>query len=148
MATLTAQRGLVTQSSELTRPEGALEVADNIIIDKDNTIQQRRGFREYSQLLSSRSKQLLTYKNRVMVHYAQTLAYDSSGAGAFVNFNGSYNELITGLRIKSLETNGNFYFTTDEGIKKISVKNIDDLATATIVNAGAVEAIDLEANLS
>lgn len=74
------------------------------------------------------------------------MAYDSSGAGAFVNFSGNYNELINGLRIKALETNGNFYFTTDLGIKKISVKNIDDLATATIVNAGAVEAIDLTAN--
>lgn len=143
MARLLANRGLVTSSSELTRTEGALSIADNICVDFDNTVQQRRGFKEYSQLLAQSPKQLLTYKNKLLVHYDTLLAFDSTNTGTFVNFSGDFEELVPGLRIKGLETSGNFYFTTNEGIKKISSKTEADIATTAIVNAGAVKAIDL-----
>lgn len=143
---LTAARGLVTNPSELTTPDGSLVKANNVIIDRDNIIEQRRGLKEYSQLLSSPPKQLLTYKSQIIAHYENLLAFDN-GTGLFTNFNGTYNELETGLRIKSLEANGNLYFTSSEGIKKISVKNASELPTANIINAGAVEAVDLSGRL-
>jgi len=143
MARLTLQRGLVTSVSELTRADGAAVVMDNVVIDLENSVQQRRGFREYSQLLSSPSKQVTTYKNRIIAHYENILAFDN-GSGLFTNFAGNYEELVSGLRIKALEANGNFYFTTKEGVKKISVKNASDLTASTpIINAGAAKAIDL-----
>lgn len=147
MPRLLANRGLITSSSELTRPEGALTIADNCIIDFDNTIQQRRGFKEYSQLLAQSPKQILAYKNKILTHYDTKLAYDSNDTGTFVDFAGDYSELISGLRIKGLETSGNFYFTTTEGIKKISAETAEDIASSSIVNAGAVKAIDLTGSL-
>jgi hypothetical protein len=142
MSRLTASRGLVTSSNELSRADGSLTKADNIVIDLDNVIEQRRGFKEYSQLLGTSPKQLLTYKSQILVHYEDTLAFDN-GDGVFTNFTGSYSELDAGLRIKSLEANGNLYFTTSEGIKKISAKTVADISTSTIINAGAAEAVDL-----
>lgn len=145
MSVLTASRGLITQASELTRPDGALSKADNAVIDFDNVIQQRRGFKDYSQVLATPPKQLLTYKNKVLVHYGQTLAADYLSGGSFSAFLGSYAELVPGLRIKYLETNGNLYFTTKDGVKKVSVKSASDLASAKVTQAGGIKAIDLTA---
>lgn len=142
---LTAARGLVTSRNELTRPDGALVKADNVVIDYDNTIQQRKGYKEYSGLFSSAPKQSFTYKSRILSHYAETLSFDN-GSGTFSDFSGNYSELLSGLRVKALEANGNLYFTTSNGIKKISVKNVSDLSTSTeIMSAGAAEANDLTA---
>jgi hypothetical protein len=50
------------------------------------------------------------------------------------------------LRIKYFELNSNLYFTTSEGIKKISAKSASDFTTSSgfIRNAGAVKALGLE----
>lgn len=145
MAVLTSSRGLVTQPNELTRADGALSVADNVVIDYDNTIQQRRGLAQYETLASS-PKQLMTYKNQLLVNYASSVAYDN-GSGTFTAFMGSFEELVPGLRMKFLETNANFYFTTSQGIKKISVLSAADFPTAVVTDAGGVKAIDLSATL-
>lgn len=78
-----------------------------------------------------------------MAHHGETLSYDIASSGAFGTFNGDYSELIEGLRLKSLETNGNLYFTSSTGVKKISSATKDDIPTTTIVNAGASKAADL-----
>jgi hypothetical protein len=146
MARLTAARGLVTSPNELSVPEGSLVVADNIVLDFENTIQQRRGFKEYSNLFNSVAKQLFTYKNRILAHYEDTIAFDN-GSGTFTDLSGTFNEMIAGFRMKALETSGNCYFTTDNGIKKISVASAADLSSTTILNAGAAKAIDLSGRL-
>ena len=143
MSRLTSARGLVTSSSEIARADGALSVADNVTIDYENVIQQRRGYKEYSPLLPSVAKQVFTYKSKVLNHHGTSLSFDSSTAGTFIDFPGTYTELAPGLRIKSLEANGNFYFTTYDGVKVISVKSSSDFPTATIKTSGAVEASDL-----
>lgn len=139
---LTANRGLVTSPSELTQPEGSMAVADNIVVDFENIAQQRRGFKEYSNVFDDAAKQIFTYKNRLIAHYETSLAFDS-GSGTFTDFTGTFSELIQNFRIKTLETSGNCYFTTSNGVKKISVKSVSDLGTTTILNAGAAKAIDL-----
>lgn len=143
-------RGLRTfQHSFSEVPEGALILADNCVIDRDGVIQPRRGMNLYGDTLgvssSNRAKQLLTYKNRVIRHYSTLLEYDD-GSGTFTSFNGSYTEPETGLRMRGLEVNGNFYFTTNEGIKKISATSASELSSASgyITNAGGVKAIDIE----
>jgi hypothetical protein len=144
MPVLTAQRGLVTSASELTRPDGALTVADNCNIDYDNTIQKRRGFKDYNAVaLAFAAKQLFTYKNNLLVYYGQSIAYDVASSGAFTAFGGTYEPLIEGLRLKGLETNGNFYFTTNTGIKKLSAATADDISISTISDAGGVKAADI-----
>jgi len=152
MATLKRAAGLVTFPNEVEKREGALEVADNVVIDADNIIESRRGFNDYGDAFPSsddRAKQLLTYKDRVIRHYDSTIQFDSNGNGVFSDFNGTFNELEAGLRIKSQEANSNLYFTENSSIKKISARTSADFTTATgfVEDAGGVKAIDVDADL-
>lgn len=138
--------GLITSPNELARDEGALIQAENVIIKRDGIIEQRRGFNLYGSQLaspSSRVKQLTTYRNRIIRHFEDTLQFDSNGTGTFLDFVGSFMETEAGLRMKFIESNGNFYFTTSEGIKKISARSATDLLTVNPTSAGAIKAVDL-----
>lgn len=148
MPVLTAARGLWTENNELARQDGALSVADNVNIDYDGVIQQRRGFNDYSSPEFSDSvRQLFTYKNSLLVNYGTKIAADLLSSGAFSDFNGTYLPLINGLRLKGLQANGNFYFTSSTGIKKISALNAEDIPTTNITDAGGVKANDLSGNV-
>jgi hypothetical protein len=141
--------GLNTSPNVLDRPDGSLVAASNVIIKRDGIIEPRRGFHLFGNQLPSstdRVKQLATYQQRILRHFEQTLQYDSSGSGDFLSFAGSFVEAQTGLRIKFIESNGNFYFTTADGIKKISAKSNSQFTTDSgyITDAGAVKAVDLQ----
>ena len=148
MSVLTINRGLVVSPNELARPDGAAEILDNCVIDFDNVIQSRRGFGEFGNKTDDDTvvKQLLTYKGRILRHFSNKLSFDSDGNGTFLNFSGVYSELVERLRIKYFELNSNLYFTTSEGIKKISATSASDFTTSAgfITNAGAVKALSLE----
>jgi hypothetical protein len=120
--------------------------ADNVVIDRDDIVESRRGFNFFSDfgVGTDRAKQLLQYKDRILVHYNNKLLFENS-LKEFSEFSGDYNEVYTGHRIKGLENKGNFYFTTDEGVKKISAKNSSQFTTSSgyITNSGAARALDL-----
>lgn len=149
--------GLNYSPNNLSLPEGSLVIADDVIVRRDNVVESRRGYNEYSEgfgLTSDRSKQLLTYKDRILNHYTNKLAFDSGFKDAddkaiFYDFSGSYTETQTGLRIKYTEANKNLYFTTDKGIKKISARTAADFTTASgyITDAGGTKSLDFTAIL-
>lgn len=136
---------------------GSLTKASNVIIKRQSIIEPRRGFKLYDEAFgtsSDRAKQLLAYKGRLLKHYSNILAFDTAtvnidGEEIFNNFSGTYSEVQDGLRIKSIESNKNLYFTTADGIKKISAATADDLSTASgyITQAGAIKAVDLTSEL-
>lgn len=153
--------GLNYSPNNLALPEGSLVSANDVIIRRDNVVESRRGFKEYSEnfgISSDRSKQLIFYKDRILNHFASTLQYstdtqNSDGKEIFNDFNGTYQELNDDgdpIRIKSIEANKNLYFTTTEGIKKISAVTGADFTTdpGFIRDAGAVKAIDFTATLN
>lgn len=141
-------RGLYVFQNLLSEvPEGALTTADNVIFDRNGVVEPRRGFAQYGNTFGTgvdRAKQLMVYKNRILRHFNSTLQYDN-GSGTFTSFAGSYSETEPGLRIKSVESNGNFYFTTSDGVKTISAANASEFTPAAeyIRDAGAVEALDV-----
>jgi hypothetical protein len=141
--------GLVTYTSEVTAPEGALVQADNVNVDEANVITPRRGFDDFLNSLglddNLRTKQLLQYKSRVIRHVGDKLQYESGNS--FLDFSGSYLELAEGLRIKYKGSNGNLYFTTRQGIQKISARNANEFSQSPnyVVPAGAIKAYDLSA---
>jgi len=152
--------GLVKQPNQLdpqSTPPGSLTVASNVIIKRDNVIESRRGYKLYGTAMSSpsdRAKQLMTYKGRILRHYSNKLEFDTlindvDGNSIFNAFAGNYLEPQTGRRIRFIEANGNFYFTTDQGIKKISAKTAADFTTSSgfITQAGGIKALDVSANL-
>ena len=147
--------GLSFSQNPLELPLGSLTEASNCIIRRDDIIESRRGYKIYDTGFGSpsdRAKQLATYKNRILVHYSNKLAFDTgttddAGLAIFDDFSGTYSETQSGLRIKSIESNGNFYFTTSEGIQKISAASASDLTNTSgfITPAGGIKAIDLTA---
>lgn len=139
--------GLNRQPNQLEVPPGSLTVAKNVNITRQDVIEPRRGFQLYGDSFGSISdvtKQLFSYKLRILRHYSNVLQFDD-GSGNFSDFSGSFSEAQTGLRTKSAEMNGNLYLTSSDGIKKISALTAADLTTASnvVVNAGAIPAIDV-----
>jgi hypothetical protein len=136
--------GLHTFRNELTVPDGAMKIADNVIIDRDGVVESRRGFQGYANFgeLNDRAKQLLQYKDRILLNYDDKLLFEDS-TGDFQEFAGSYSH-VNSNRMRYLENKGNLYFTTSEGIKKISAKSSREFTTneGYIYNAGAVRGLD------
>lgn len=147
-------RGLYSHPNLLSEvPEGALVRANNVVIDRDSVIEPRRGFAKYGTDMpndADRANQLMTYKNRILRHYGSQIQYDSDGNGTFQLFDGTYEEVETGLRIKYAEANSNLYFTTSDGVKKISARSASDFTTATgfIRDAGAPNALDVTGSIN
>lgn len=215
--------GLYTFPNHLSSvPPGALIKASNVVINRDNIAESRRGFKLYGNTMGASSTltahQLLNYKNRLIRHYGAgagtTLEYDSDGSGTFTAFSVIFNgdthsntvvdsiastaelevgmfvsgsgiaagtiiasitnntslvlsitastsltatpltygwniaEVTSGLRIKSVESNGNLYFTSSEGIRKISILNTSGYSSALITPAGGVKALDVRLTLN
>lgn len=153
-ATLQAT-GLRTSPNPLTVSQGGLSEASNVIMVRDNIIEQRRGFRLYGTQAENQIKQLMQYKGRLLRHEGTNLDFDTqilneNEQSIFDTFAGSYSEVEPGLRIKSIDANGNFYFTTSDGIKKISAVSADEFVTSAgyITNAGGVKAINGSARIA
>lgn len=144
--------GLATFKNELTRIPGSQKIANNIVIDKDDTAEPRRGFNDYGTVLpetDDRVKQLLRYKGRILRHFDSIIQYDSDGSGVFESFAGTYDEVETNFRIKYQEANSNLYFTTATGVKKISARSSSDFTTNSgfITDAGVAEALDIQGSV-
>lgn len=141
-------KGLYTFGNELNQPEGSLSIADNINIDEPNVVTQRRGFGDYADLIDDPNihiRQLLVYKDTLLRHYNNKIEYFNGST--FSQFNGNYYELDPDIRLKYVEANSNFYFTTSEGIKKISALSASEFTTDAgyITNAGVPAALDTSA---
>lgn len=156
--TLLKAKGLHTDHNQLSAiPEGSLSVANNVIIDSEDIIEPRRGFAKYGNnfgIAEDRAKQLLVYKDRILIHYNNVLIFNdnphnSVDDGNFLSFDGDFAELEAGRRIRGFESNKNYYFTTADGIKKISAKTADDFSTdpGYIIDAGAAKALDVTGDL-
>lgn len=145
-------KGLNISPNQLSVPEGSLTEAKNVIIKRDNVIESRRGYKIYGTELpdtTDRNKQLMVYRDRILRHYADTLEFDSDGIGTYAAFAGSLAEVQAGLRTKFTQANNNLYFTSSEGIKKISAKTTADFRTSSgfVTDAGGVKALDFTALL-
>lgn len=131
--------GLYTNPNQFSEiPDGALSKANNAVIDKGSVIESRRGFKKYGNQLGTNHTidSIHTYKNKLIVHHNDsTLSYDSDDAGTWTSYAGTI-EAIAGTQIKSVNQNGNFYFTTNTGVKKL------DSISSTIGEMGVPKALD------
>lgn len=149
--------GLKVSPNQLSTDPGSLQEAVNVVIQRDNVIQPRRGYKLYGTSMGSasdRAKQLIFYKTRLLRHYSNILQFENGqisddGETEFSSFSGTYEEPNPGIRIKSIESNGNLYFTTSEGVKKISASTPSQFTTANgyVVDAGGIKAVDQTAVL-
>jgi hypothetical protein len=135
-------KGLYLHPNPLSEaPDGALAIADNIVVDRESVAESRRGFKQYGDQLSvgtDRINKYFNYQDKLLVHYDDKLAYDSDDAGTWVQYSGTYDIPDTGYQLRSIEANRAFYFTTSTGVKKI------DSITGTPALSGMYKALDGE----
>jgi hypothetical protein len=103
--TLLKARGLFTDSNQLgSVPEGAMTTANNVIIDRDDIVESRRGFSQFGNTFGAsadRANQLISYKDRILIHNNNTLLYndnshENNADGNFLEFSGVFSEVETG----------------------------------------------------
>ena len=145
-ANMIKARGLVTYGSELALPEGSQRQATNVNIDEDGVITPRRGFNDYSGAttgsvdVTATVNQIMEYKKAILRQYKdEFLEYEDTN-GDFQAVTGSYRVLREGYRTKWKQSNSNLYFTTDEGIKKISETSRANLNANMVKSAGGIKA--------
>lgn len=86
ISSTTKIKGLSTFPNYLDVEPGSLTSATNIVIDRDNIVEPRRGIKVLSDI-PEQAKQLLNYKDRVLTHYGNSLGYfDTSNPGNLTTF--------------------------------------------------------------
>lgn len=131
-------QGLYTHPNEFSEaPAGALSVADNIVVDRESIAQTRRGQKQYGNMLTVTNEidRMFEYQDKIIIHYDNTLAYDSDGTGNWTGYSGSFADPTSTSKIHSIQGNKNFYFNTSTGVKKL------DAITGTPIDAGAYKAL-------
>ena len=121
--------------------DGALSYADNIVIDKDNISESRRGFQKYGQYLDLGDydhtiNTFFNFDDKLLVHYDNKIALDSEANDPWIDYSGTYEQPDVGFRVRGLELNRNLYVNTSEGIKKLSATD------GNFSQAGVVRSLD------
>lgn len=133
-------KGLYTFNNQLSQvPPGAMTIANNTVIDRPGIVETRRGFNFYGTALPASGIKGFIYLSRLLWYCSNgKMVYDSDGLGTWVSYSGSFFAPV-GNFINSTQSNGNFYFTTNNGVYKIAG------LTGTPVQAGGPQALDLSA---
>lgn len=131
-------KGLYTYPNPLSQvPPGAMTIAQNVVCDSPGTVETRRGFDFYGDPLPSAAVKAYVYMTRLIFYCIDgELVYDSDGAGTWVTYAGTFSP-PSGSFLNSTQANGNFYFTTNNGVYKL-----DELA-GTPQLAGSPEGLDV-----
>lgn len=137
------QRGLYLQPNTFSVPDGALEEAENIVVRDDLTLGSRRGYYQYFTPLTGTYNNIFLYQNSLIAVYQDKIAYYTN-TGTFPNQTGT-ETVLTGEAFtavnntsRSLQANSNFYWTTDDGVMKVSQFN------GIVTFSGAPPGLDLE----
>lgn len=139
--------GLWTLENELSSvPEGALAIASNISIAKDNIAESRRGFKSLFNIPNSGggssqyADAFYQMNNQLIVHYGSSLGYfDGTNLNSF---SGTFDHPSATTRMKFALANRNMYFTTEQGVYKL------DALTNEPIPAGVPPALDTEVTLN
>lgn len=133
--------GLQTNANQLSAvSEGALTLANNIVIDKDEVAESRRGFKRLADIVSAsdvRYDRITSYKNILVAHKSNNNVIAQYN-GAWTDYAGTYYHPDASLgKIQFLQTSGNLYFASDSGVKVIDSESI-----LQIYNTGMPKGLD------
>lgn len=138
-------RGLFLQRNSFTAPDGALEVAKNVVIPNDDVISRARGYYTYFDVSTGSLNKLFTYQEKLFAAYTDKIRYYTD-TGSSPNETGSEGTItpdtgvtvdITSRTARSFQSNGNFYLTSNNGMLKLSAYN------GTLFRSGAPQGLDL-----
>lgn len=120
-----ALKGLYTNPSTFggNAPEGALTVANNVVIDRPSVVATRRGFdNTYTTMVNTGVSELFTYNNVKIAHGTDNKMYsDALNNGVFTAYTGTYQKPTPAgpSKMRAVESNRNFYFQTDLGLYRL-----------------------------
>lgn len=131
--------GLYTSDNPYgTTPEGSLAQADNVVIRYKDVIEPRNGQAKLSYGFggsTARAQEIFFFGSSPIVNYLESASYKmalDNGSSAFTDYSGTYTPPDTALlRMKAVEAEKNFYFTTTTGIKRLSLTS-DAIASAGV----------------
>lgn len=139
--------GLYLQGNSFSVPDGALEIADNVVLSKDGIVSKRRGFYQYYDPSSDTINNLVNYQDKLLAVFSNKIGYFTD-AGSSPNYTGTRTALtgitvaVTGTRVsRNVLSNKNLYFTTDNGVLKLEAYN------SSVFNSGVPPALDLRGQL-
>lgn len=135
-------KGLMTNMNQLSQaPEGALTIAENIVIDKDGVAEPRRGFNRIDDAPASdaaRFDRFTSYQGKMIAHRSDdnSMSYYVSGAG-YTSYSGTYEHPDNDYaRMQFMQAKGNLYFTTSTGVKVL------DAYTGPVYSTGMPRSLD------
>lgn len=128
--------GLITDPNELVVPDGGLRLATNIIIQRKDLAQSRRGMAYHAKDGGAHNK-LFTYDNYVLGHFATTglkrlTAPTWTSAGTITS------PTLPSRRVMVAEAARNLYATGSDGMYRLSG------GTGTLVRAGTAKSIGID----
>ena len=134
-------KGLYTFNNQLSQtPPGAMTRANNVCIDKPGVAETRRGFEFYNPTLASPAIKGFIFDD-TLLWYLQNGTITRDTNPTWTAFSGTFFPPSGGY-LFSTQSNGNFYFVTNNGVYKI------DALTDQPVQSGAPAALDIEGILA
>lgn len=126
-------RGLVTAPNPLLVPRDALQVADNVVLERPGFIQSRRGFKRYTYGVGGQTWAVASYvpsagTGNVVANHgtgsgAVNLKSNNSGdgTGTWTSITGTVtNRPAYGERMQTAQALGKLYLTSGEGVRALS----------------------------
>lgn len=143
-------KGLMTYANQLGTqvPPGSFSVANNVNCDYIGITTSRRGFDFYSPQQFTTTNGLITklfgYENTLYASYNGGQFAQDNGSGTWTTYGGGFKMLPpAGGFLHQMLAGGNSYFTTSNGISKLSGVN----SSAPVI-AGAPAALDTQLTVS
>jgi len=136
-------RGLALQSNSFKVPEGSYERLDNCTIVQDDIVQKRRGSYLFHDIgLVEEGRNLSSYQEKLIGFCENEVqVYNQNSSGDYTSttvLTGAAFTVSEGEKARNVQSNGNLYFTADEGI--FTVESV----TAPVLEAGIDAATDLQ----
>lgn len=131
-------KGLNLQSNSFDGLEGSCEVAQNVLLSRDNIIQKRNGYKTFLETPTATPLALADYKSKLILignTYLKTINQDASGD--YSSQTALTGQTFTISYPRTAQAAGNMFVTANEYLVKM------ESATATLLKAGVPKAPDL-----
>lgn len=128
-------KGLHVQANSFIVPEGALEKADNMVASEDGSLKKRRGFFEFN--TPTATANTLHFYNGTLMHLMESKIASLTTGGVATDLTGE-TVSVSGMTGRSSQSNGNFYFTSNNGIMKI------ESPAGPVYKSGIAPGLDLQ----
>lgn len=133
--------GLVRQYNPLSVAPGALGLAENCVIRRENVIEPRRGYTAFQSSFQG-GYGIAFFENRVLVHRGSSGRINYWDGAVSQDLDGPEFFRFTGLQPRFIDAYQNLYTTTSSGVKAISVLSLGSR------RVGAPRGIDFDYTLT